>query len=347
MTKAIFTKAAVFFICMLVASVVSAQAAHIGPPAVGQTLVREGDLAIRLAFTLGLSVTEDEVEAEGRLAEAGIAPVNGWIADYPLTPDIIGEIRDSVLEAVSAGRLKMATDEALKAVDDAVSGMDIAVKPYVEGETGEASPTGVEKYPNPTVINNYYHEQGPPVITYYQPPAGYYSMYTWVPYPFWWVDFWFPGYFILHDFHKVIIVKKRVVVITNHFRDRRVHRSFRIDPAERFRGRTFGGIGARNKGGLISTGQPRSDRRIFNRPEGRRGPSGRGPGEQMIPGDRTRSIDRSGRSEQMRSGDSTRSIDRSGRSERMRSEDRSPVSPPQRSGSGSRGGKVREDRPRR
>ena len=64
--------------------------------------------------------TEDEVEAESRLAEAGIVPRNGWIADYPVTPDIVGEVRDSLLDAVDAGKLTKGENEALKTFDDVV-----------------------------------------------------------------------------------------------------------------------------------------------------------------------------------------------------------------------------------
>jgi hypothetical protein len=64
-----------------------------GAPPVGQPVVSEGDFAVRLAFALAVVTTEDEVEAESRLGEIGIAPRNGWIADYPVTPDIVAELR--------------------------------------------------------------------------------------------------------------------------------------------------------------------------------------------------------------------------------------------------------------
>src|SRR5574342_367299 len=66
------------------------------PPPVSQTLVREGDYAMDLAPALGLGSPDNEASAESMLTEVGIAPHNGWIADYPVTPDIIGELQEDI-----------------------------------------------------------------------------------------------------------------------------------------------------------------------------------------------------------------------------------------------------------
>ena len=244
-------------------------------PPIGQPLVREGDLAVKLLSALALGSTVDEAEAESLLGEAGIAPRNGWIADYPVTPDIVGELQGSVREAASSGRLSLNRDEALQKLDGAIAEAGLAVKPYASGERYETRPADSEKYPNPTVINNYYYNQGPPVVTYYAPPPDYYYLYSWVPSPFWWSGFWFPGFFILNDFHRTIFINQRVVFVSNHFNDARIHRVFRVDPVARFRGRTFAGIGATGRSGFISTGVPRSDRTIFNAPRARAVPGAR------------------------------------------------------------------------
>ena len=55
-------------------------------PPVAQTLVREGDFAIKLAAELDLGKPENEAAAEDILARAGVSPLNGWISDYPMTP---------------------------------------------------------------------------------------------------------------------------------------------------------------------------------------------------------------------------------------------------------------------
>ncbi|HEY6873937.1 MAG TPA: hypothetical protein VI298_14525 [Geobacteraceae bacterium] len=249
-----------------------------GPPPIAPELIREGDFAVKLQPVLGLGTSTDEAEAESRLGEAGIVPRNGWIADYPVTPDILGELQKSVEDAAAAGKITLGKDEALKRLNDVSTGFELAVKPHAVTKTYEALPEEAEQYPNPAVINNYYYEEGPPVVTYYAPPPDYYYLYAWVPYPFWWWGFWFPGFFVLNDFHRPIFFHNRWCFVSNHFNDVRVNRVFRIDPVSRFSGRTFAGIGVRNRSGFISTGVPRSDRRIFNGPRTWGGPGGRTSG---------------------------------------------------------------------
>ena len=240
--------------------------AQAGPPPIAVPLVREGDLAVRLGSGLGVSTTADEVEAENHLADAGISPRNGWIADYPVTPDIIGELQQAVGTAADAGKVQVSRDEALKRFNDTLNGSELSMTPYTPTGNAEPPPPSAENYPNPAVVNNYYYDEGPPVVTYYTPPPDFYYLYAWVPSPFWWSGFWFPGFFVLHDFHRTVIINRRPVFVSNHFRDIRDHRVFRIDPAARFHGRTFGGIGAAHSRGFISTGVPRGEQRIFNSP---------------------------------------------------------------------------------
>jgi hypothetical protein len=85
-------------------------------PPVSQPLVREGNFAIKLVEVLKLGTAKNEAEAESRLASIGIAPKNGWIANYPLTPDIIGELRRAIGLALDSGKIAMNKDEALMAV---------------------------------------------------------------------------------------------------------------------------------------------------------------------------------------------------------------------------------------
>jgi hypothetical protein len=261
------------------------EAAKPAPPPIAQQLVREGDLAMKLTVALGLGTFEDETEAESKLGDVGIVPRNGWIADYPVTPDIIGELQKSVGDAAEAGKISLGKDEAVKKLTDVSTQLSLSVKPYTGSGSAEVPPAEAEKYPNQTVVNNYYYEQGPPVVTYYAPPPDYYYLYSWVPYPFWWFDFWFPGFFILNDFHRPFFFGHRVVFISNHFNDIRVNRVFRIDPVRRFNGRTFAGIGVVNRRGFVSTGVPRSDRRIFNAPR-TRGWQGGAPGGTTFRGTR-------------------------------------------------------------
>ena len=244
------------------------------PAPIAQQLVREGDLAVKLVTTLGLVATNDEIEAENQLSQVGIIPRNGWIADYPVTPDIIGELQQTIGESADAGKLSLGRDEALKRFEGAMAEVKLAVKPHEADKSYQPKLEIAEAYPDPGVINNYYVTEGPPVVTYYAPPPDYYYLYSWVPYPFWWTGLWFPGFFVLNDFHRTIIINQRVVFVSNHFRDVRAHRVFRIDPVRRFHGRTFAGIGVTDRRGFIATGVPRSDRTIFNGSRGIRSAPG-------------------------------------------------------------------------
>ncbi|HMK50333.1 MAG TPA: hypothetical protein VK435_09790 [Thermodesulfovibrionales bacterium] len=232
-------------------------------PPIEQPLVREGDFAVELVRELGLGTTSDESEAETILGSVGISPRNGWIADYPVTPDITGEIQQSVSDAADSHKLPLSRDEALKRFQNVKATLDLEIRGYQPGETHELNP-GTE-YPETTVINNYYYEQGPPVVTYYAPPPDYYYLYSWVPYPFWWFDFWFPGFFILNDFHRSVHFHHRTEFISNHFNDFSHHRVHRIDPVDRFHGRTFAGIGAPKTGRFLSLGVRNAPTSVFNR----------------------------------------------------------------------------------
>jgi hypothetical protein len=256
--------ASLFLLLIPVIGHAQSEVATVIPPPIGQQLVREGTFALRMIPAYSLEASDDEAEAESRLGDVGIMPLNGWIADYPVTPDILAELQKSVSDAAIAGKLTMNREEALKKLEDVKAELGLLIKPHSNGATYSGMPPKNENYPNPTVINNYYTEQGPPVVTYYAPPPDYYYLYGWVPSPFWWSGFWFPGFFILNDFHRSVFIHNRPFFVSNHFNDIRRHRVFRIDPAERFRGRTFAGIGVTNPRGFISTGVPRSSRVIFN-----------------------------------------------------------------------------------
>ena len=263
------------------------------PPQIAPPLVREGDLAVNLLQALGLGTATDEIDAETRLGDVGIVPRNGWIADYPVTPDVAGELQKSVGDAADSKRLKIPKDEAVKRLSATLANLELSIIPG-QITASQAPPS----YPNPDELNEYYTDEGPPIYTYYSPPPDYYYLYEFIPYPFWWYDFWFPGFFVLTDFHRHVFFHGKVVFCSNHFRDVRAHRVFRIDPGVRFKGRTFAGIGAPKGANFMRTGVARSDVKIFNAPPPRgtpgmigrgraagtlTGPPSRGPGATMGP----------------------------------------------------------------
>jgi hypothetical protein len=226
----------VFVLALLIMNGQNSQAATISPP-LSQPLVREGTFANELADALKVGRPTNETEAESLLSEAGIVPRNGWIADYPITPDIAGELQISISEAAKSGRISMSEDEALKAFQDILSKYDLSVTASISGQgAGEES---AQNYPDSQVMSNYYYDEGPPVVTYYSPPPDYAYLYTWVPYPFWWSGFWFTGFFVLADFHVKVHRHGHDEFISNHFRDFRTGKISRIDAVNRSRAGTF------------------------------------------------------------------------------------------------------------
>ncbi|MBP1698537.1 MAG: hypothetical protein H6Q41_3725 [Deltaproteobacteria bacterium] len=241
---------------LLLPGVVYPQSEQTGPnisPPVSQQLVPEATFALKLAPALQLGTSESETQAVDALASVGIEPKNGWIADYPVTPDIIGELQDAVAAAADSKKLPIERKEALKAFQDVAAEFNLAVLPGDSGTYAESQPQM-----SPEVINNYYDEEGPPVVTYYPPPWDYYYLYAWVPYPFWWGGFFFSGYFCLHDFHRTVFVGHRKCLVSNHFFDHKTKGVRRVDPARRGSGEAFRtGDTARHRG--------------FNIPEARKG----------------------------------------------------------------------------
>ena len=250
------------------ANQMSATSLPVAPP-----LVPEGAFAVQLVEALKIGQAQDEAQAETMLSEIGIEPRNGWIAGYPVTPDIVGEIEKSVAASIDAKTLKMGKDEAQKAVGNVSAQLGLNVMPASPSAFAQAAPTGnvpiyrymddngvlyytdrydlipkeyrdqlqtlgeeappqvseepagevaetpVNNYaanPAPEVINNYYYNDGPPVVTYYAPPTDYYYLYAWVPYPFRCSGFFFPGFFILRDFHRHVFFNNHPFVVTNH-----------------------------------------------------------------------------------------------------------------------------------
>jgi hypothetical protein len=201
--------------------------AGLAPPPVAQPLVREGDFAVRLVTALDLGQTSNEAEAESILTQAGIAPSNGWIADYPVTPDVVTEVLQGIRTAADSGRIAISEADAEQAFDRVTTGLGLAIAPAPEQAqqqaVSNAPPPDNTLYTSPTTVNNYYYQYGPPVVTYYPPPLDYSYLYVWVPFPFFYLDFWFPGYYCLHDFDRVVVVVPHVRVISNHWFDPHRH----------------------------------------------------------------------------------------------------------------------------
>lgn len=216
-----------------------------GPPPVAQPLIREGTMATRLAFALNMGTITSEADAENWLDEVGISPKNGWIADYPVTPDISLELYQAVGAAADAHRIQLTRTEALDRFNSITADLAIAVNPSDMGGTATIAPEESTIVPAGDIYD-YYSAEGPPVLTFYPPPYDYYGYYSWVPFPFWCGGYWFGGYFILNDFHRAVFNghSHHQEFVTNHFFDNDRHRSARVNPSTRSASRFVHGTGA-------------------------------------------------------------------------------------------------------
>ncbi len=146
-------------------------------PPVEQKLVREGFFALKLAEALKIGGVKSEAEAESMLASVGVLPKNGWIADYPLTPNVIAELENAIGEAADSGKLTMKRDEALNVFRDLLVS--------VENEYAQVEPdTGKQPYAESYVYPRSYYYPYYPFPYYYPYPYyfGYYRFYP--PYPY-------------------------------------------------------------------------------------------------------------------------------------------------------------------
>jgi hypothetical protein len=203
---------------------VSANSSSLKPPPIEQPLVREGEFAVELANALNLTSSHDEAAAESYLVSIDIMPRNGWISDYPMTPDIIAEVGESTARSADAGSLNISGADAARTVDSVSTALNLPIKvadekySYESGDSSSggsnyeypsssaAPPPDVYEYEGPSIVDvpeeEYYEGYGPPIVTYYPPPWAYAYLYDWVPLPFRWGGIGFGGFFILSDFDR-------------------------------------------------------------------------------------------------------------------------------------------------
>jgi hypothetical protein len=185
MKKLIAASAIVFLFSIPFNSYAQSERNEQKAPDVSQVLVREGNFAIKLVEVLKLGTAKNEAEAENMLASAGIAPKNGWIADYPLTPDIIGEVRRAIGAALDSGRIAMNKDEALKAVQILIDNewrMPAAPGREQARQYAEYPPAASEGYEEG--YEPYYYPYYPYYYRYPYYYGGYYGYFRPYRYPF-------------------------------------------------------------------------------------------------------------------------------------------------------------------
>jgi hypothetical protein len=97
----------------------------------------------------------------------------------------------------------MTSEQATKGLYSLAAQMNLPTPAGSEAAAGPQSQVPGDQG-NQTVVNNYYSDEGPPIVTYYAPPPDYLYLYDWVPYPVWWFGFWFPGFYVCHSFTTVV-----------------------------------------------------------------------------------------------------------------------------------------------
>lgn len=255
---------------------------------VAPPVVREGDFAVRLVEVLGLGQVSDEVEAESLLTARGVVPRHGWIADYPVTPVVMTELREAVMAASRAGSLPVGETTAAASFD--ALALELGLAPdhasvaYASDTPYPAEPPPAASYGEYPAYYDTYYADGPPIYTYYAPPVAYYGLYDWVPWPVYFTGISYSGFFILRDFHRHhhdynnrFYARKfhgdrfRKRFVSNHHFDRGTGRSVRVRPARSFREPSRAAVlGSRRDIDELSRGRPW---------EGGRGLQGRGRAE--------------------------------------------------------------------
>lgn len=119
-----------------------------------------------------------------------------------MTPEIIAQLQNATQGAADSGSLAMNSDEAMTALRTVSDDFDLNIVAGGSSENqGPGEPSnGSSVNVSPAAVDDYYADNGPPVVTYYSPPTPFVYLHAWVPCPFWFADFYFPGFFILNDF---------------------------------------------------------------------------------------------------------------------------------------------------
>jgi hypothetical protein len=159
------------------------QSEQTGPRSIERSLVREGFFAVKLAEALKIGPVKSEAEAENMLALVGILPKNGWIADYPVTPDIIGELHNAIAAAADSGKIAMNKAEAIKVFEDLVIEIESQYARFEPSPSRQPYPeTDYYPYPYPFYYRFLFSYPYYDPYPYYY--GGYYGSYRPYYYPY-------------------------------------------------------------------------------------------------------------------------------------------------------------------
>ena len=202
-----------FFIALLF--VFTSSLAYAQPVAgLDPTLVPEDVFAVRLASAFGIASTDNAGAAESALAGKGIAPDDGWISNYPVTPVVVSELWENIKTAAANGRLPAedGKDTGFATFKSVLSEFGLNFAVTATGSVRPPPPVNQED------IDDYYNNASdPPVSTYYTPPPAYIDQYMWIGFPFFYAGYWWPGYWVMRDFHRHYFYHGRHLIMSNHW----------------------------------------------------------------------------------------------------------------------------------
>ncbi|MDD4913919.1 MAG: hypothetical protein PHW13_02620 [Methylococcales bacterium] len=134
---------------------VSVGQSRINPVPVAQTLIPEGVYAQRLLAALMPGSAQDEGHAEDLLSSLGIEPQYGWISEYPVTPEILGELDKDIAHACGQGKIGLAADQALKLVADLKTALGFNISPIPPAVQQSAGSGRIYHYIDSNGAENY------------------------------------------------------------------------------------------------------------------------------------------------------------------------------------------------
>jgi hypothetical protein len=178
--------------------------------AISPTLVPEGALAFRLAQVLNVGMPYNEEGAEDLLLAAGIAPSNGWISEYPVTPSLLAELQEAISVAADNAMISLPKPDALNVFWSVVNEFGLSVTINQPPQQAPLPPQ-----PDEGAMQTIYATD-PPIYTYYDPPIMYLALYAWMPGFVWYGGYFWPGYWMLRDFHRGYYWRGQHRFISNH-----------------------------------------------------------------------------------------------------------------------------------
>lgn len=181
--------------CLLVLVSTGMTRADVFPP-VAAPLVTEGVFAVRLAAELGINQGLNIPAAVNNLSSIGIVPRGGWVPEAIVTPALIAELQSSIFLAARSGQLLISGNRVLRRFNNARIALGLPIFPVPFAARAAFLNAGAI---NPAQINRFFANNGPPLLTFFNPPMQFRNLFTFTPCPFVCSNIFFPGFFLRND----------------------------------------------------------------------------------------------------------------------------------------------------